>query len=134
MSPDLASDGRSSRQRSADEAYCRLRDLLEQSPEIFLAAREGLAIAIDELEARVLRSGSDDGLARAHVSAMALVDGWLVRATYRYWLLLPEAFELCEDLPIGVRDHRWESIATCWHWAGRVSGDDVGQASRLDVI
>jgi hypothetical protein len=118
------SDGcRTPREALADEAYCRLRQLLENEPEVFVAVREGLALALDDLDVRVMRAGCDDALARSKVSSAALADGWLLRATYQYWLLLPEAFECGEELPSGVQDRRYESIARCWSRDGRITGD-----------
>jgi hypothetical protein len=113
---------RTPRAALADEAYCRLRQLLELEPEVFMAVREGLAIAVDDLDVHVMRAGSDDALARSKISGAALADGWLLRATYQYWLLLPEAFECGEELPSGVQDHRYESISTCWSRDGRTAG------------
>jgi hypothetical protein len=123
---------RTSREALADEAYCRLRQLLQLEPEVFLAVREGLTIAVDDLDVRVMRAGGDDALVRSKVSSAALADGWLLRATYRYWLLLPDAFECGEELPSGVQDLRYESIATCWSRDGRRTADDA-VVSQLDV-
>jgi hypothetical protein len=133
LTPDHDPDClRTPREVLADEAYCRLRQLLELEPEVFVAVREGLSIAVDDLDARVMRAGCNDALPRSKVSSAALVDGWLLRATYQYWLLLPDAFECGEELPSGVQDHRYESIANCWSRDSRRSTGD-GTVSQLDA-
>jgi hypothetical protein len=101
--------------------------------DLFVAAREGLAVASGDLDTRVLRARSDDALARSVVSQAALADGWLLRATYNYWILHPEAFECGEDLPTGVHDHRWDSIVTCWDRDGRVASGGDASSSQVDA-
>jgi hypothetical protein len=91
----------------ANAVYASIAERLISHPEQFFAVSEGLAIATDAIDA-LLHS-----IPRSTAISAAVADGYLLRATHSYWLLLPRAFD-CDDefLPIGVRDHRGISVRT----------------------
>jgi hypothetical protein len=91
----------------ADEVYSRLRELLCIMPEVFCATQEGLTVPLTEIDDHVLRFGSAKSIPRSVAASAARADQYLLRATGRSWILLPQAFG-CDDeyLPAGVVDRR----------------------------
>jgi hypothetical protein len=101
------------RHHIANDVYASIADMLAHEPESFGATMDGLAISTHDID-RALGS-----ISRSQAISVALDDGYLIRATHSYWLLLPEAFN-CDDewLPSGVQDCRCMSVRT-WSTAER---------------
>jgi hypothetical protein len=89
----------------ANSTYASIANILAHSPERFFAVAEGLAISIADV---------DDALGdipRSTAIAAALRDGYLLKATHSYWMLLPVAFDCADEwLPSGVRDCRGMNV------------------------
>jgi hypothetical protein len=85
----------------SNAVYASIANLLQHEPDRFAATMDGLTISTADLDEAL------GNIPRSAAVAVALADGYLLRATHAYWLLLPLAFG-CDDewLPAGVIDCR----------------------------
>jgi hypothetical protein len=85
----------------SNAVYASIANMLASSPANFTATANGLAFSI---------AAVDDALGcipRSHAITAAMRDGYLIKVSRAFWLLLPEAFDCADEyLPRGVRDCR----------------------------